>query len=111
MHAGGIISKTEPNDESVPYDRPLGRKEIARKLMLLRYELNTLSDQIGKSRNESASFSYQRQYEARQREFNLYKDLKRRLQSVSLIHSDRNESPTIGHSSFTLNRRERKELL
>lgn len=60
--------------------------------MLLRYEMNTLSDQIGKSRDEEVSYSYQKQYEARQKEFNLYKDLKRRLQSVSIesrIHSDR----------------------
>lgn len=109
MQAPVKIAKTEPDDGMLSYGNPVSRKEIARKLMLLRYELNTLSDQIGKSRDEAVSYSYQKQYEARQKEFNLYKDLKRRLQSVSIeshIHSDRYESPKIGLQSFSQNKRE-----
>jgi hypothetical protein len=50
----------------------------------LRYELNTLSDKIGKSRDEDVSFTYQKEYEIKQREFNFLKDCKRRYRPITL---------------------------
>lgn len=40
----------------------MSRKEVEKKMRYLRYELNSLSDKIGKSRDEDVSFVSQKEY-------------------------------------------------